>query len=126
MSNKNHPIVHEVCSDCFRACPQDLALRYILPDKCRSPDFHHHADRVFVTCHKGVLVRVPPPEKTMAGLRGQFVMCQDGQKCKRSRCSYPHTEEEKGFWNSALEDFKGIIHVHVLLLIICVSIYNTV
>ena len=108
MTDKNLPLVHEVCSDCFRACPQDLSLRYILPHRCRSPGFHCRADRVFVTCFKGVLVRVPPPDNVMAGLRGRFVMCQAGQKCKRSRCSYPHTEEERDFWNSALEDFKGI------------------
>ena len=107
MNDKNRPLVHEVCSDCFRACPQDVALRYILPDKCRSPGFHRRADRVLVTCYKGVLVRVPPPDNVMAGLRGWFRMCQDGRTCKRSRCSYPHTEEERDSWNSALEDFKG-------------------
>ena len=108
MNDKNRPLEYEVCSDCFSACPQDPALRYILPHKCRSPGLHRRSVTVLVTCHEGVLVRVPPSDKVMAGLRGQFVMCQDGLTCKRSGCSYPHTEEERDFWNSALEGFKGI------------------
>ena len=108
MNDKNRPPEYEVCSDCFRACPQDPALRYILPHKCRSPGLHRRSVRVLVTCYKEVLVRVPPSDEVMTGLRGRFVICPARPTCKRSDCSYPHTDEERDFWNSALEGFKGI------------------
>ena len=98
-----------VCKKCLKDDPSQINL---ITYKCFQADLHLNEPRVTVewVVSNNRLERLrsngsgtprasirPMPQ---AFFRGEFVLCDRGRRCKRRRCTFPHSVEERDAWNA--------------------------